>query len=303
VEVNETNRSYHNARAQLQDIMKIKSSFTVILGLALLGQSLLAQETGKRPGVLQGPGTGKLGAIAQIEVPVGYMFLDGPTTRAMMEDRGERTSGQELGFLRPTNGEWAVFFEFSDIGYVKDDDKDKLDAPKLLESYKQGTAAANKEREAAGRAPIIIVGWEQEPKYDPDTHNLTWALRATSEGQAFLNYNTRLLGRKGVMEVVLVCDSDALAGTLPTFNQLLTKHKFQTGESYAEYRPGDKVAKYGLAALVLGGVGVGAAKLGLFAWLAVAFKKFFKLIIVGVIAVVAMFKNAIAKLFGRRNDQ
>jgi uncharacterized membrane-anchored protein len=80
-------------------------------------------------------------------------------------------------------------------------------------------------------------------------------------------------------------------------------YKYQTGETYAEYRPGDKVAKYGLAALVAGGAAVGAAKLGLFAWLAVIFKKGFKVIIIGLIAVVAMFKNLFAKILGRRSDQ
>lgn len=150
---------------------------------------------------------------------------------------------------------------------------------------------------------MIVVGWEQPPKYNPETQNLEWAVRATSEGEPILNYNTRLLGRKGTMEVVLVCDPNDLAATLPAYRKLLADHKFQTGESYAEYRPGDKVAKYGLAALVVGGAAVGAAKLGLFAWLAVFFKKGFKLIIIGLIAVVAMFKNVIARIFGRRSDQ
>jgi uncharacterized membrane-anchored protein len=96
------------------------------------------------------------------------------------------------------------------------------------------------------------------------------------------------------MEIVLVCEPDNLQTTLPEFRSVMAKHSFQTGETYAEYKSGDKVAKYGLAALVVGGAAVGAAKLGLFAWLAVALKKFWKFIIVGVVAVGA----AIKKLFG-----
>jgi hypothetical protein len=41
----------------------------------------------------------------------------------------------------------------------------------------------------------------------------------------------------------------------------------------------------------------------LFAWLAVIFKKGFKVIIIALIAVVAMFKNLFAKILGRRSDQ
>ena len=158
--------------------------------------------------VLSGPAKAQLGSIAQVELPAGYVFLDGKSTRALMKAAGEPTSGQELGFLRPTNAHWSVLFEFSDIGYVKDDEKDKLNADKLLDSFKSGTAEANKERVRAGNSPLEIVGWEVPPRYDATTHNLEWAVRATSEGRAILNYNTRLLGRKGVMEVVLIVEPE-----------------------------------------------------------------------------------------------
>jgi uncharacterized membrane-anchored protein len=77
---------------------------------------------------------------------------------------------------------------------------------------------------------------------------------------------------------------------------LLAGYSYQTGNSYAEFRPGDKIAKYGLGALVLGGAAVGAAKLGLFTWLLVFLKKGWKLVVVAFVAVVSFFK----KLFARR---
>jgi uncharacterized membrane-anchored protein len=270
---------------------------------ALVATPLHAQDSNaKREGILQGPAKAKLQDVAQIDIPTGYEFIDGKRTRALLKAEGEPTSGKELGLLSPssTNEQWSVMFEFDDSGYVKDDDKNKLDPDKLLEAIKRGTEAANKERVRHGNPPLVIVGWEQPPKYDETTHNLEWAIRATSGDEPILNYNTRLLGRKGVMEVVLIVEPDKLQQTLPTFRTLLANYSFQTGQSYAEYRPGDKVAKYGLAALVLGGAAVGAAKLGLFAWLAVFLKKGFKLIIVAVVAIIASIKKLAAKLFGRR---
>src|SRR5262245_51737208 len=76
---------------------------------------------------IKGPAQAPLGGVAQIQVPEGYTFLDGKGTRAMFKAFGEPTSGRELGLISPTNREsrWSVVFEFSDIGYVKDDDKDK----------------------------------------------------------------------------------------------------------------------------------------------------------------------------------
>jgi uncharacterized membrane-anchored protein len=93
-----------------------------------------------------------------------------------------------------------------------------------------------------------------------------------------------------------------LPETLPTFRNLLATYSFQTGQNYAEYRPGDKVAKYGLAALIVGGAAVGAAKLGLFAWLAVFLKKGWKLVVVAFAAVVTGIKKFFGKLFGRKPD-
>jgi uncharacterized membrane-anchored protein len=275
-----------------------------IAGLLFAAPPVRAQFTNKdkaKLDILHGPATAKLGSVAQIEVPAGFSFLDGKATRAIMKASGEPTSGRELGLLMPTNEHWSVIFEFSDIGYIKDAEKEKLDPDALLKSIKAGTEAANEERKRTGNPPLIVVGWEQPPEYDEQTHNLEWAVRATSEGQPILNYNTRLLGRKGVMEAVLIVEPDKLLTTLPQFKGLLADYKYQVGENYAEYHPGDKLAKYGLAALITGGAAVGAAKLGLFAWLAVLFKKAWKLVVVAVVAVVGAFKKFFGRLFGRRD--
>jgi uncharacterized membrane-anchored protein len=281
-----------------------KSLILAACGLLLAISPLPAQNSDAKPklNVLHGPAKALLEKIAQVDVPPGYVFIDGKSTRALLKAEGEPVSGHELGILEATNEHWTVMFEFSDIGYVKDDDKDKLDADKLLDSIKRGTAEANKERVRNGNPPLEIVGWEQPPKYDETTHNLEWAIRGTSEGRPILNYNTRLLGRKGVMEVVLIVAPDKLQETLPTFRNLLTGYSFQTGQNYAEYRSGDKVAKYGLAALVVGGAAVGAAKLGLFAWLAVFLKKGWKLVVVAFAAVAAFVKKIVGKLFGGRRE-
>ena len=122
--------------------------------------------------VLKGPTKAPLGKVANIDVPAGCVFIDGDGTRLLLKHEGEPTSGDEVGLLRPTNENWSVMFDFSKIGYVKDDEKNKLDADKLLEAIKRGTEAANKERERAGNPPLVIIGWEVPPKYDSETHNL-----------------------------------------------------------------------------------------------------------------------------------
>ena len=284
---------------------KSKSPLIAALGFVLGILPLHAQDAAdKNSGVTKGPATAKLGAIARIEVPADCVLLDGEATRKRKKSFGNRVSGKEVGLISPTNRLWAVYFEHDDSGHVLDDEKNKLDsmADELLASYKAGAAQQNKERERTGAPAIEIVGWQQPPHYDETTHNLSWAIRATSGGQPLLNYNTRLLGRLGSMEVVLACDPDQLPQTLPAFTGLLAGFSFQSGQTYAEYRPGDKVAKYGLAALVVGGAAVGAAKLGLLAWLLPFLKKGWILIVAAFAAVANFFKKLFAKISGRKHD-
>ena len=135
-----------------------------------------------------------------------------------------------------------MIFEFNAVGYVKDDEKDELDAKAILESIRTGTEHSNEERRKRGWATMDILGWHSAPQSNPVTNNLTWAIRGSSEGDEVVNYSVRLLGRKGVMDVDLVLDPTQVAGTLPEFDQLMTGFEFTSGNRYAQFVAGDKVA-------------------------------------------------------------
>jgi len=281
----------------------------ILLGVLLAALPAIAQDdngtpTGPAPKIrrLNGPAVARLGNAGHIQLPEGDVFYDGDTTRQLLKASGEPISGQEVGTIISTNSDWSVMFDFSDVGYVKDDEKNNLNADKILADIKEGTAEANKERVKMGSPPLEVVGWEQPPHYDEATHNLTWAVRCTAEGRPLLNYNTRILGRQGVMEVVLICEPDQLPATLPTYSSLLAGYSFEAGQTYAEYRPGDKIAKYGLAALVVGGAGVAAAKLGLLAWLLPFLKKGWMLIVAAFAAIGNFFRKMFAKITGKKSD-
>jgi uncharacterized membrane-anchored protein len=245
---------------------------------------------------IKGPAKADMKGIAGIDVPKDYMFVDGDGARKLMEVMGNFTSGSEVGLLAPTSMVWFAIFRFTDDGYVKDDDKDKLNADKILRSIREGTEDANAERKRRGWATMKVVGWQQEPAYNETTHNLEWAVIGESEGERVINYNTRILGRRGVMEVKLVVGSDELEANLPAYKQLVGTFDYKAGERYAEYKPGDKLAKYGLTALVAGGAVAVAAKTGLLATILLFFKKAWKLLIIAVVAVGAFIKRL---AFGR----
>ena len=237
----------------------------------------------------KGPSSGALGSLAQIKVPEKYIFADGEDTKLLMEAMQNPVSGRELGFLAPEKAPWFIVFEYDDTGYIRDDEKRSLDAAALLDSIKAGNENGNKEREKRGWPKLEITGWEQQPHYDEKTNNLEWAIRAQSEGRPLVNFNTRILGRGGVMRVTLVTGPEELPATLPQYKAALADFSYNSGHKYAEYRQGDKLATYGLSALIVGGATAAAVKSGAFKWL----WKF------GGIAVLSVLGFA-KKLFGRR---
>ena len=237
---------------------------------------------------VKGPSLGSLGTTAQVKVPEGFVFAGGNDTRTIMEMMQNPTTGRELGFLAPSGENWYAVFEFDPVGYVKDDEKESLDADALLASIKEGTANGNEERKRRGWPTLTIIGWETPPRYNEQTHNLEWAVRLESEGVPGINHNTRVLGRGGVMEVTLVTGPETLQETLPKFKQMLAGFEFAQGQKYAEFRPGDKVAAYGLTGLIVGGGVAAAAKAGVFKWL-------WKVLVAAAVGVGALFKRIFSR--------
>ena len=94
------------------------------------------------------------------------------------------------------------------------------------------------------------------------------------------------------MQATLVADPEEFSLILHDFRSLLAGYEFQTGHRYAEFREGDKIAEYGLTALVVGGAAAVAAKTGLLS-------KIWKFLVAGVLVLAAFFK----KLFSRRKSQ
>jgi uncharacterized membrane-anchored protein len=186
-----------------------------------------------------------------------------------------------------------VLFDYNPIGYVRDDDKNKLDAEALLKSISEGTEQANEIRRKKGWGEIHVEGWQIPPYYDEKTHNLKWAIIGASDAGKTVNFSVRLLGRGGAMSADLVIDPQDLNRVLPEFDRLIKQFNFTSEHRYAAFREGDKVAKYGLTALVAGGAGAVAMKTGLLA-------KFWKFIVIGVLALMGSLKRVFGKLFSRR---
>jgi uncharacterized membrane-anchored protein len=236
----------------------------------------------------RGPTAGSIGGIATIAVPQGQAFLDGPNTRRFLELNGNPPRDNRYTLVGPEGAWFAVFF-FEDSGYVKDDET--LDPDALLTSLQESDQPANDERKRLGLRPLHTDGWVVPPHYDAATKRLEWGLRLRGDdGRLLVNYTIRLLGRQGVMHAILVSDPESLDREIAEFKTALAGYDFTAGHRYAEFRAGDRVAEYGLAALVLGGAAAVATKTGFL-------KAFGKLIVVGVVALGAAVTTLFRKLF------
>ncbi|HEY3398984.1 MAG TPA: DUF2167 domain-containing protein [Armatimonadota bacterium] len=280
-----------------------------VLTTALLGaQALAPQGPAPQQPILQqpedkiswteGPTKVDLGLnVAELALDEAFVFANAADTRKMLYAMGNRPNGNELGMVAPKdeNQEWMVIFKYLDVGYVSDEEKDKIDADELLKSIKEGTEEANQERASRGIPALHVVGWQQKPQYDSATHNFTWAILAKNEGgEEVVNYNVRILGREGYMSVTLADDPKNLETSKPIVEKILGKFSFKSGKTYSEYRQGDKVAQYGLTALVAAGAGAAGVKLGLFAVFGKFLAKAWKVVVVVLVGLGGFVK----KLFG-----
>ena len=211
---------------------------------------------------VNGPQKVQLFGNSSLQVPADYLFLDQAETAKLQALQHNLSNGTEY-FFAPKNNRWEVFFSYSDDGYVKDDEK--IDEAALLKNIEENTVAGNKMRRERGWDEMQVVGWQTAPHYETQTNRLEWAIDGKNlrTNDVVVNFNTRILGRGGVMSAVLVSSPENLDDAIADFKSTLTGFEYLPGKRYAEYKPGDKIAKYGLAALITGGAAAIAVKTGL----------------------------------------
>jgi uncharacterized membrane-anchored protein len=244
--------------------------------------------------------------LATLNLSPRFRYLDpAQAETVLVKGWGNPPGTKTLGMILPadvgplSDRSWGVIITYDEDGYVKDDDAETIDYTKLMKEMQESTREANAEREKQGYEKAELVGWAQPPHYDKATHKLYWAKELAFDGapERTLNYNVRVLGRGGVLVLNAVAGMSQLASVETDMKDVIGQVDFNTGNRYADFKPGvDKVAAYGIAALVAGKVAmkVGFFKLAL--GFLIAMKKF---LVIGVIAVGSFLRN----IFRRRAQQ
>ena len=234
------------------------------------------------PGYVLGPKLIDLGNNAEIDVPAGMVFVQRAQAQEMMKKGGNSTESV-VGIVLAEGKDWGIVLEYEDVGYIDDDDADKLDAGELLKSYKEGTAQQNTVRRQNGVAELFVDGWSENPKYEKAKHHLVWGLNAHSNEGPVVNFTTRVLSRGGFLSINLIDSADKIAASKVETANVLSAARFKQGFRYEDHKSEDKSSGMGLRALVLGGAGVAiATKGGFLIKLILIFKKAVIFIVVGI---------------------
>ena len=245
------------------------------------------------------------GAPVTLTVPDGFDYYDKADTKIIAEDIwGNPPATDRLGMIfeagaNPSDADaWGVIMFYEQTGYVSDEDALDTDYDELLRELQAATRASNASRQAAGYEAVKLVGWAADPSYDPDTHRMYWAkeVQFGSLEENTLNYDMRVLGRRGVLSMTFVAAMTDLPRIEEAAPGVLSIPSFNEGNRYSDFQKGDAVAGYGVAGLVAGGAGLAVAKkTGILAVLLLALKKFGVFILVGLGALFSFARRLFSK--------
>lgn len=240
------------------------------------------------------------GDLATLNIPEGYKFLDNEQSHYVLTEIWGNPPSDVLGMLFPENTyplsndfTYAVEIKYSEEGYIDDKDAKDINYNDLLEQMIEDANNANKERIQQGYEPAYLMGWASAPFYDSENKKLHWAkeIKFGESEVNTLNYNIRILGRKGYLNLNAIGDMDVLPLVESDIEQILASVEFNDGYRYSDFNPDfDKVAAYGIGSLIAGKV---LSKAGFFA----VILKFWKIIAVALVAAFSAFKNKIIALF------
>jgi uncharacterized membrane-anchored protein len=233
-----------------------------------------------------------------VSLPPGFISVNGQDARTFEEiAQGHPDNDTESVLVDKDDNE--VVFQYFPSGYITIDDWQDLDPKTLIRTISENTEASNAQRREKGVPELHVIGWVQEPSFDRTTKTVFWALNAkSSDGTGVENSVALRLGRSGYEKLIWVTEPANFKPNGGVLDIMLRAHSFDPGQRYDDHVEGDKLAGYGIAALVGAVAGAKLVKIGAFAAILLFAKKLWFL----AFAALAVFYRKIKALFRPRTS-
>jgi len=150
---------------------------------------------------------------------------------------------------------WAVVVRYIADGHVRETEADNLQYEDILRGLQRQADEDSAHRFKNGYNSLSLLGWADVPSYNPKTHqyDLAKELAVLGNTETTLNYDVRILGRQGVLD---------LNGVAPMHDYNLVKRhidlltgvtQFAAGQAYSDFNPlTDHIAGYTATDMVKG---------------------------------------------------
>ena len=208
---------------------------------------------------------------ARLDLGSDYVFYSPADTRKILVelwDNAPMAAEGALGLVMPAGSDprvdgWGALITFQPVGRVVDTATSEAENAILLAQMQALASEDNARRRAQGAPAIMVTGWAQAPRYDRIRHTVSWASEldvADSEVNT-LNFDLRVLGRRGVLSLNIVSSIDQLHRVSRAADDLAARVTFAPGARYDDFDEAeDSRSGIGMAALIAGGAGLALAK-------------------------------------------
>lgn len=192
--------------------------------------------------------------------PPGFSFINRLQAEQVLSDIwGNPRDTGALGLLVPNatdfldNAAWGIVIQYLPRGHVGHAGFSAVDFDAMLADMQQATRMATLERAQQGYRGLELVGWAAKPILDADRHAIIWArlLEDPADRSQIINYNVRLLGRRGTLVLKAVAPAEIVPDVERSIGALLALTGFRVGHRYQDFDAGqDALAPFGLEGLV-----------------------------------------------------
>ncbi|MBR1963729.1 MAG: DUF2167 domain-containing protein [Muribaculaceae bacterium] len=182
-------------------------------------------------------------APISINVPMGFVFINGEDTRQILTDYCGNTQDavkEVVGMMIPdttSNVEYldkAYLISYRTPGHVNDDKMSYFSFKKLLQTIQSSLDNSNS-----------IVGWAWTPEYDMTAHRLSLPLMYITNGTDTLFTGKQLIfGKDGLVEIVPISSLSDLQWVYNHETEIAYAITYNSGSAYSDFTGKPDEARY-----------------------------------------------------------